>query len=289
MKVLVTGISGQLGYCLSQTVPAGIEIVGVGHTELDLADTSSIQRAWERIQPEAVINAAAYTAVDRAESEQDSAFATNATGPACLAELAAKSGSIMIQVSTDFVFPGNHAATLKPGDKTAPINVYGASKLEGERCVQAYAGHKVVRTGWVYGEHGQNFVKTMLRLARQKPELGVVADQVGTPTYARHLAEMLWQLLLKAPEQQIFHFSDAGVASWYDFAEAIFEECVGIGLLGTAPRVKPLTTADYPTPAKRPAYSVLDKTQTWSDLDITPVHWRKALKAMLVRLSALNH
>ncbi len=289
MKVLVTGVSGQLGHNLQATAPVDVDCIGVTRSVLDLTNSASITQTLSVHQPDIVINAAAYTAVDRAESEVDQAVAVNERGVNVLSELCASLNIPVVQVSTDFVFDGTQSSPIHVDAPVNPLSVYGTSKLAAEEAVLKYPANYVVRTGWVYAEHGTNFVKTMLRLGQERSELGVVADQVGTPTYARHLAEMLWQLVRQRPQARIYHFSDAGVASWYDFAEAIFEESIAVGLLITAPRVTPLTTTDYPTPAKRPAYSVLDKTQTWSDLGIIPVHWRKALNAMLVRLSALNH
>ena len=288
MKVLVTGISGQLGYCLSKTIPKGIEMIGVTHKEMDLSDADSIKRAWLAVSPDAVINAAAYTAVDKAEAEKEQAYTVNSEGVDVLAALAAQAGIPLIHISTDFVFDGRKSSPLGPEDKVAPLNVYGASKLEGEKAVLRHSQHYIVRTGWVYAEHGENFVKTMLRLGGDRSELRVVVDQIGTPTYALNLAEMIWILLSQRPSIQIFHFSDAGVASWYDFAEAIFAEAEALSLIDKKPLLKPITTDEYPTPAKRPSFSVLDKSLTWSTLPVVPIHWRHALQTMLKRLKAVS-
>jgi dTDP-4-dehydrorhamnose reductase len=190
-----------------------------------------------------------------------------------------------VQISTDFVFDGKKSSPYTIDDKTDPLGVYGKTKQQGElaalsECENSY----VVRTGWVYGEHGANFVKTILRLAEERDHLGIVSDQIGTPTYAIHLAQMLWQLVLQKPPQKIWHFSDAGVASWYDFAIAIVEEAEIIGLLTRQPIIKPITTADYPTPAQRPEFSVLNKSNTWDALAVAPIHWRSALVKMLAAL-----
>jgi len=285
----VTGASGQLGYSLQRTAPAAIEVIALDRTQFDLSAPDSLAQCLRDIKPDAVINAAAYTAVDRAQDETELAFVINAQAPLAIATYCQAEGIPLIQVSTDFVFDGDTGRPYTPASETAPLGVYGQSKLQGETnvlgaCDSAY----VVRTGWVYCEHGANFVKTMLRLGNERDALSVVADQVGTPTYAGNLAAMIWQLLQQRPEDRIYHFSDAGVASWYDFAVAIFSEAAAIGLLARAPKVTPIKAVDYPTPAARPAYSVLDKSQTWGDLDVEAVYWRDALTVMLVAYSRLS-
>lgn len=288
MKVLITGANGQLGYALQKTsrelvVEHKLELVVLTRAELDLAQPEKISSVLSRVQPDVVINAAAYTAVDKAESEPALAQMINANAVKEMAIWCQQQNKILIQVSTDFVFDGKKSSPYVVDDKTAPLGVYGNTKQQGElaaltQCENSY----VVRTGWVYGEHGANFVKTILRLAKERECLGIVADQIGTPTYAMHLAQMLWQLVLQKPPQKIWHFSDAGVASWYDFAIAIVEEAEAIGLLAQQPIIKPITTADYPTPAQRPAFSVLNKTDTWNNVNIAPMHWRASLIKMLI-------
>lgn len=289
MKVLITGANGQLGYALQKTAPThlaenevAIQLIALTRTEFDLAQPDTLEALLNRYQPDAIINAAAYTAVDKAEVDQVQVRAINASAVAVIARWCEAHNTPMIQVSTDFVFDGKKSSPYLPDDKTNPLGVYGQTKCAGElaaleNCSTSY----VVRTGWVYCEHGNNFVKTMLRLGAEREVLGVVADQVGTPTYAVNLAQMIWQLVSRRPEQKVFHFSDAGVASWYDFAIAIFTEAKRAGLLEKIPQVNPIATSDYPTPAQRPAYSVLDKRQTWSLLNIAPDHWRNALFTML--------
>lgn len=290
MKVLVTGVSGQLGRCLLDTVPEAVEVIAPDSTALDLADPANLDVALSQFTVGAIINCAAFTGVDLAETEDGSRRAMSINGEAVqvIARYCQARGIPLIQVSTDFVFDGKKSSPYGVGDGTGPLGVYGQSKLRGEQyalsaCDSAY----VVRTGWVYSEYGNNFVKTMLRLAGEKKDLRVVADQVGTPTYARHLAQLLWRLLARRPDSKIYHFSNAGVASWYDFAVAIFEESVRLGLLEAKSIVTPVSTAEFPTPAKRPAYSVLDKMPTWDQLEVDPVHWRSALQEMLARLA--NH
>jgi len=287
VKVLVTGANGQLGYALQKTsrelpVEHRLELIALTRAELDLAQPEKISGVLNRVQPDIVINAAAYTAVDKAESEPALAQKINADAVKEMAIWCQRENKILIQVSTDFVFDGKKSSPYTPDDETAPLGVYGKTKQQGElfalaECENCY----VVRTGWVYGEHGANFVKTILRLAKERDSLGIVADQVGTPTYVIHLAHMLWQLVLQKPSQKMWHFSDAGVASWYDFAIAIVEEANANGLLTQQPVVKPIATADYPTPAHRPEFSVLNKKQTWDSLAVDPIHWRVALIKML--------
>ncbi len=286
MRVLITGDNGQLGQELIQSAPADAELIALDRDKLDISDNLAVHARLSELKPDVVINAAAYTAVDKAEQEQTLAYAINAVGPRNLAAACSELGARFIHVSTDFVFDGNHSTPYLPEDEAKPLGVYGASKLEGERNVIAQYpdGSLIVRVGWLYSRFGQNFVKTMLRLMAERDELGVVADQIGTPTHAAGLAQALWQFAGEAFTTGIYHWSDAGVASWYDFAVAIMEEAVAVGKLENAISVKPIRTVDYPTPARRPRYSVLDKTATWTHLDSKPVHWRVALRQMLQQL-----
>lgn len=287
MKVLVTGAGGQLGHELRRAVPPGHEIVALTSTELDVTNAEQVARALEAHRPVVVVNAAGYTAVDKAESERDRAQAVNGAAPGLLASAAAAHGARFIHVSTDFVFDGTKGSPYLPDDVPNPQGVYGATKLAGEQTVLAAgAPALVMRTAWVYSAHGNNFVKTMLKLMRERDSLGVVADQVGTPTWARGLAQALWRAIDLPALHGIHHWTDAGVASWYDFAVAIQEEALASGLLNNSSPVRPIRTQDYPTPARRPAYSVLDKTATWAALGVTPPHWRVALREMLGELRA---
>ncbi|KEQ12191.1 dTDP-4-dehydrorhamnose reductase [Endozoicomonas numazuensis] len=291
MRVLITGANGQLGYELQRTVPDNIELLCADRDQLNITSQSSINAYFDEHKPEAVINAAAYTAVDKAETEVEAAFAVNAHGPAFLANACSKHDIPMIQVSTDFVFDGTQSTPYKVTDKTSPVSVYGKSKLQGEQQVIEILRNKavVIRTAWVYSSHGNNFVKTMLRLMQEKEELGVVADQTGTPTSARTLASCCWQTLSRLQSTHfqlppILHWTDAGVASWYDFAVAIQDEAIQLGLLEKGIPVKPIPSSAYPTPAKRPSYSVLDKTEAQIQVALSPIHWRSALKSMLLEL-----
>ncbi len=279
---LVTGAGGQLGRELVFTSPQHLECAAFDRQGLDITDAAAIGRSLDALRPRLVINAAAYTAVDRAEAEPGAADAINGRAPGLLAAACAERGVRLLHVSTDFVFDGGASSPYAPEAAAAPLGAYGRSKLAGEEAVRAaLPSALVLRTGWVYSRHGGNFVKTMLRLMAEREELTVVADQVGTPTWARGLARALWSFAERPALAGTYHFSDAGVASWYDFAVAIGEEALALGLLPRLPRILPVPTAAYPTPAQRPAYSVLDKGATWQDLAIDGVHWRRQLRLML--------
>lgn len=282
MRALVTGADGQLGRELALSARGGVHCVALDRAGLDITDPDSIAAALSRQRPDVLINAAAYTAVDGAETDRDAAFAANDIAVGLLADACAERGIRVLHVSTDFVFDGASGRAYRPGDSTGPPGVYGASKLAGEARLRSRdASALVLRTGWVYSRHGGNFVLTMLRLMAEKDELGVVADQVGTPTWARGLALALWSFVEHSDLSGIYHWSDAGVCSWYDFAVAIAEEAFALGLLPRVCRILPIATADYPTAARRPACSVLDKRDTWRDLALEGVHWRRQLRMML--------
>ena len=245
------------------------------------------------LRPDWVLNAGAYTAVDRAESEPELARAVNADAPAAFAQALAEGSGRLLQVSTDFVFDGRQGHPYGPHQAVSPLGVYGASKAEGERAALANLGAEnttILRTSWVYGPVGRNFCLTMLRLHGQRAisgePLGVVVDQVGCPTATHTLASACWAVI----EQRLngtFHWSDCGAASWYDFAVAIGELGLEAGLLERAAPVRPLTTAEYPTPAQRPSYSLLDTSATRQALGLAPSHWRQALREVLERLQGL--
>lgn len=277
-KALVTGISGQLGRALLATSPQGWTCIGLDRAALDLTDRDSIAELIERQEPDLVLNAAAYTLVDRAESEPELAFSINAEAPGAFARALAGSGARLLQVSTDFVFDGTSGRSYLPGDAKNPLSVYGASKSVGEDAAGDDA--IIVRTSWVYAAGGANFVRTMLRLMRERAELRVVADQVGSPTWATDLAHTLWSLA-SSDVPGIYHHRDAGVASWYDFAVAIAEEAFNLGLINRVPLIVPIATHEYPTPARRPSFSVLDVSATRAILGDAHVHWRARLKSML--------
>jgi dTDP-4-dehydrorhamnose reductase len=286
VSALVVGAGGQLGRELVGTAPDGVRVTAADRSQLDVTDAEAVREWMVRSGATVVVNAAGYTAVDRAEAEREAAAAANAGGPATLARAAAAARARLVHVSTDFVFDGRQSTPYLPSADPNPLSVYGRTKLDGERAVLGEAGPSavVVRTAWVYSAHGSNFVKTMLRAMRTRDELRVVADQVGSPTWARGLARAIWTATLRPEVRGILHWTDAGVASWYDFAVAIQEEALTAGLLAREVTIRPIRTEGYPTPATRPAYSVLDKEDTWRTLALTPPHWRVALRQMLEEL-----
>ena len=284
MRALITGVSGQLGKeCLARA-PEGWTCVALDRAALDLSDANAIARVVDVEQPDLILNAAAYTAVDRAESEPELAHAINARAPEAFSKALDGAGRLL-QVSTDFVFDGLRGHSYQPDDIRNPQSVYGASKAAGEDAAGDAA--IIVRTSWVYAAGGANFVRTMLRLMRERDELRVVADQIGSPTWVRGLATTIWQLATK-DAAGIWHHRDAGVASWYDFAVAIAEEAHALGLLDRIPAIHPIATSEYPTPARRPAFSVLDVTATREVLGDVSVHWRSNLRSMLTEEKALG-
>jgi dTDP-4-dehydrorhamnose reductase len=278
MKALIVGANGQLGRALQATVPTGVDIRAHDADTLDITDAGVIAACLSGLRPDVVFNAAAYTAVDKAESEEPVARLVNATAVGLLAEGARRVGARFVHVSTDFVFDGEAGIPYAPDAAPSPLGVYGRTKLEGERLAGPDA--LIVRTAWVYAPTGGNFVRTMLRLMAERPEIRVVADQIGTPTYAPGLAAALWALAGKGVTG-IHHYTDSGAASWYDFAVAIQEEALTIGLLAKAVPVIPIATVDFPTPARRPHYSVLDKHSTIAALGGPAPHWRSNLRLML--------
>ena len=285
MKALITGVNGQLGKALLASRPEQWTCVALNRTVLDLTDPDAIARVVEAEQPDLVLNAAAYTAVDRAESEPELAHAINAGAPGSFAKVLAGSGKRLVQVSTDFVFDGASGRGYLPTDARNPQSVYGASKAKGEDAAGSQA--IIVRTSWVYAAGGANFVRTMLRLMRERAEVRVVADQIGSPTCAIGLAQTLWALAEK-DQPGVYHHRDAGVASWFDFALAIADEAHALDLIPRIPAITPIASADYPTPAKRPSFSVLDVSGTRALLGDAHVHWRTNLKAMLKQEKTLG-
>ncbi|WP_278382579.1 dTDP-4-dehydrorhamnose reductase [Pseudoalteromonas distincta] len=295
MKILVTGKNGQLGSELQKTCPSNVELICFGSKELDISNAEQVNELLITYSPDIVINAAAYTAVDKAETDSDTAYAVNKFGAANLANTCKHINARLIHISTDFVFDGTSTMPYTASDATNPLGVYGASKLAGEQAINEILGSQatIVRTAWVYSFFGNNFVKTMLRLMAEKEQLGIVGDQVGTPTWAAGLANMLWALVAKASSEQvlntentatILNWTDAGVASWYDFAVAIQELAIEQGLLTKSIPISAIPAASYPTPAKRPAFSVLNKAQAEEISGVKTVHWRTQLKEMLTEL-----
>lgn len=283
MKVLIVGGKGQLGRGLAATAPAGADIVSHDIDTLDIADADALRACVAKVKPDILFNAAAYTAVDKAESEEALALVVNGTAVGTLANAARDVCSRFVHVSTDFVFDGISGVPYSPDAAPNPVSAYGRTKLAGEQAAGPDA--LVVRTAWVYAPTGGNFVRTMLRLMGERPEVRVVADQIGTPTYAPDLAKALWTMAVQGVTG-IHHYTDAGAASWYDFAVAIQEEALAVGLLNKAVPVIPINTADFPTPARRPHYSVLDKNSTFAALGAPAPHWRSNLRVMLGEIVA---
>jgi dTDP-4-dehydrorhamnose reductase len=285
MKLLVLGAQGQVGRELCRLGwPAGYSIAGFDRDRVDITRRQAVFEAMARERPDIVINAAAYTAVDRAESEAEAAWAGNCTGPANLAAACADVGISLIHISTDYVFDGTKSGAYLEDDPVAPLGVYGASKEAGDRAVRdRLASHVILRTAWVYSVHGHNFVRTMLRLADQHPVLRVVADQTGSPTsaaeIARAIAAIVQQLSAGSRRWGTYNFAGAGSVTWHGFAEAIFEEAAA--WRGPPPRVAAITTADYPTPARRPVNSVLDCGKISETFGIVPRFWREALAEVI--------
>lgn len=278
MKVMVTGAGGQLGRALLARAPAGLECVALARPELDFHDRQAIRRMVAHHAPDLILNAAAYTAVDRAESDQAAAFAINCHAVEELADGARACGAHLVQISSDFVFDGATSQAYLPHDPRNPLSVYGRSKCAGEDA--AGPGASIVRTSWVYAAGGINFVHTMLKLMQSQDQVGVIADQIGAPTWATGLADIVWSIGM-ARLAGTWHFSDAGVASWYDLAVAVQEEALALGLLKSRTEVLPIRSSQYITPARRPRFSLLDSSHTFRVLRKTPVHWRANLRAML--------
>ena len=283
-RILIAGGSGQVGCCLKAQLQGCAEFSAPDSAVLDISNRDSVWRAVEAFRPDYIINAAAYTAVDKAESDAGRAFAVNRDGARHLVEAAEAAGAAMLHISTDYVFDGAGGAPYDEAAQTAPQNIYGASKLAGEQAVLAACRRAVVmRTSWVFGAHGQNFVKTMLRLGRERDSLGIVADQYGAPTAAADIAAALITIVRRhTPEQLaeragIYHYCGSPYASWFEFAETIFAEAAAQGVLAKIPAVKPIATADYPTPAKRPADSRLDCGKIRAVFGIGPCDWHSAL------------
>ena len=289
MKIIITGTGGQLAWELEQLAPNKHEVLSVGINELDITNKDLVSDFITKEKPDLVINAAAYTAVDKAETDTETAYAVNELGCKYLANACKKINARILHVSTDFVFDGTNTTPYQTDAKPNPINVYGASKLAGDIALQEILPETsvIVRTAWVYSLNGNNFVKSMLRLMQEKPQLGIIYDQVGTPTWAKGLAQWLWAVAEKPEISGIYHWTDAGIASWYDFAIAIQELGVEKGLLKKAIPVLPIPTSAYPTPAKRPAFSVIEKSSAEEVSGIETIHWRKQLSAMMDELKSL--
>ncbi len=285
MKILVTGANGQLGWELQRAKPDDCELTALSRDQLDITDLEQVNNTINSIKPDWIINAAAYTAVDKAESDSQGAYAINADGAANLATAAQTSNTRLLHISTDFIFDGKNNRPYLPEDTPNPLGVYGASKLVGEQKVRELLGDDtlIIRTAWVYSSHGNNFVKTMLRLMAERDTLGVVEDQVGTPSWAAEIARAIY-LSIENNLRGIYHWTDTGAASWYDFSVAIYELGKEAGLLSNSVTINPIPTEDYPTPAVRPPYSILNKDSLRKAINYTGKHWRDSLSQMILEI-----
>jgi dTDP-4-dehydrorhamnose reductase len=285
MRVMVTGAGGQLGQELARTCPENISLYALPHALCDIRSAESVLSATRAIRPRVIINAAAYNAVDNAETDHEGAFAGNATGPANLAAAAGEIGARLIHVSTDYVFDGEKRSPYDPRDATNPINVYGASKLEGEKRVAGILPDALsIRTSWLYSSSGSSFVLRMLSLLREKGSLRMVSDQISVPTSARGLARFIWRCVPESPATGVVHWVDAGEGSRYDQTLAIYEIARQRGLLPAGYSVVPISAEEYAAPAPRPAYSVLDARAMWDASGITPGDWRAVLSDVMMEL-----
>lgn len=278
LRILIAGADGQVGTELGKAAPPHATVLATSRASLDVTDRAATDAVVAGFRPHWIVNAAAYTNVDRAETERDAAFAVNRDGAANLAWAAARAGARMLHVSTDYVFDGCQSRPYRVDDPPAPVNVYGESKLAGEQAVSEQLGDRVciLRTSWVYAAHGRNFLRTMLQLMRERNEIRVIEDQVGTPTSAAGLASVMYAAMA-AGLSGVCHWTDAGVASWYDFAIAIRELAGERSEDIRRCRIRPIRSDEYPAAARRPFYSVLDKSRIRADLDVPAIDWREAL------------
>lgn len=283
MKIMITGSKGQVGSCLARQLSGKVDLLAVDHNELDITNQDAVLETVTKFGPDYIINAAAYTAVDKAEEEVKTSYAINCDGPRYLAEAAHTCGAVLLHISTDYVFNGEGTGAYKESSTTGPQGVYGKSKLAGELAVAAACEkHLILRTAWVFGEKGNNFVKTMLRLAEQCDALNIVGDQFGGPTYAGDIAAALIKMVEVASESNesiwgTYHFSGLPHVSWYEFARAIFDAAERDGVLQAKPNLSPISTSEYPTPAKRPANSRMDCSKIQQRFNIQPSNWQHAL------------
>ncbi len=289
-KILLFGSQGQVGTELAKILPKKGELIAINRSKVDLNNSSQIRDCIQKNKPDIIVNAAAYTAVDKAESDIELAHQINAITPQIMAEESEKIKAQLIHISTDYVFDGKSNSPYLETDTTNPLSVYGKSKLAGEENIKSNTdNYAILRTGWVYGTYGKgNFVKTMLKLGSQREQLKVVIDQTGCPTYAEDIAltinELINQYLEVNKQQQTYHFTNLGVCSWYYFAINIVYEAKKLGYPLTIKEVLPITTLEYPTPAQRPAYSVLSTRKISQDLNFKPRYWQDSLKLMLKKL-----
>lgn len=293
--IVVTGATGQLGQTLANlwdnsALANQFEILALDRSNLDFAQLDVVETTLSKLNPAVIINAAAYTKVDMAESEKDSAFLINDVAVAALASWVVENNAKLIHISTDFVFDGSSNRPYLPDQPTAPLGVYGQSKLAGERKIQNISNDSsaVIRTSWLYSEHGNNFVKTMLRLLKEKDKLSVVNDQIGSPTSTHGLAELIFAMIRKGQYQGVYQWNDGGSISWFDFAEKIQQLALLHGLLDRKIPITAITTDEYPTPAKRPAYSVLNRSRVLNEFNCPDLDWEQQLEVVIKEIAASN-
>lgn len=287
MRILITGALGQIGQELLYSAPNGWQVHGLNSSELDITDAKLVMATVQLLQPQLIINTAAYTAVDQAENDSQRADAVNHLGAENLAKAAQNLGCPLLHISTDYVFSGEHNQPYTEQDTATPCSVYAISKWLGEQAVREFCPqHIILRTSWVFGVHGNNFVKTMLRLGQERDALNIVSDQTGGPTSARSIAQILWQIAQQYQSRDsytwgTYHFSGAPACSWYEFAGIIFKQATQLKLIKRSPVLNPINTSDYPTLAMRPTYSVLDNSKIQQQLDICQNDWKSELNDML--------
>jgi len=283
VKVLISGAAGQVGRSLQSMASGAAEVIAFDHAQLDITDERQVESVLRRHRPDVVINTAAYTQVDRAESERDRAFLINERGARNLASGSLAVGAALVHLSTNYVFAGDQAVPYDVAAQASPLSAYGHSKLAGERAVSEVLGERcaIVRTSWVYAREGSNFVTSMLKLMQSRDSLGVVYDQVGTPTWSVSVAQAIWAIVERGSVHGLQHWTDAGVASWYDFALAIRDEALARGILTRRIPITPIRTAAFPTPAARPPYGVLATECTRTLIGLDAPHWRENLCRML--------
>jgi dTDP-4-dehydrorhamnose reductase len=283
MRILITGCNGQVGFLLKEMLTSKVELLALTRQELDITNENLVNKAISNFKPNVVINAAAYTAVDKAESEEKLAFEINSDGPEYLAKAANEIDAVLIHISTDYVFEGNKSSQYIESDSVNPQGIYGKSKLAGEIAVSTHCNkHIILRTAWVFGEHGNNFVKTMLRLGKARDKLSIVSDQFGGPTYAGDIAKAIIQIANKIGSGKqikwgVYHYSGMPQVSWYEFAEKIFTKAEQKGILERVPKLSAINTEEFPTPAKRPENSKLNCKSIEAEFGISPSDWHAEL------------
>jgi dTDP-4-dehydrorhamnose reductase len=289
--ILVTGASGQLGQTLARLwershIPQ-YQFSALPRTQLDIGKPDLAAAVLSELQPTVIVNTGAYTQVDKAESEGDAAYLINEAGTATLASWAAQNEAQLLHISTDFVFDGSSTSPYLPNSQTSPLGVYGASKLAGEKALLAAddGNGAIIRTSWLYSEYGNNFVKTMLRLMGERDAVSVVDDQIGSPTSSHSLAQLIFAMIQKRDYRGIYHWTDGGSMSWFEFAQQIQSQALQAGILSKAIPITPIATSEYPTPAQRPAYSVLDRSRALEDFECPGLDWKQQLADVIAELN----